>query len=90
MSQPESSARSADPKVHHASQSEGTRLTLCGSSTGRTTRPHEIVNCPDCRVILNHVRQNFREYTDWRLTRADKRSAAESMYRDLVLGEVND
>jgi hypothetical protein len=69
------------------------RSPLCGATTGRATRPEESVNCPMCRVILNHVRQVYpshAEYTDWRLTAKQRREAAESMYRDLVLGEVND
>jgi hypothetical protein len=82
--------RTEEEKVRHASRMEGSRQTLCGSEEGRTTRPHESVNCPDCRVVMNHVSRNYRDYFDWRMTAKERRGAADAMYRDLVLGEVND
>ena len=79
--------------VRHAANPSGPLGFLCGASHGRATRPKETVNCPDCRVTINAIRQTYpehAEYTDWRPTKEQEREAAEAMYRDLVLGEVND
>jgi hypothetical protein len=68
------------------------RSSLCGLA-GRSTRPKEVVNCPTCRVILNHLRSAYpahAEYTDWRPTKAQLAEAADAMHRDLVGGEIND
>lgn len=76
--------------VRHAARMADS-FSLCGSSSGRLTKPHESVNCPTCRVILNHVRDRYPEhagYTDWRLTKDQERQAARDMYRDLVGGEI--
>lgn len=76
--------------VRHASRMADS-YSLCGSSSGRLTKPMESVNCPTCRVILNHVRDQYpehAEYTDWRLTKDQERQAARDMYRDLVGGEI--
>jgi hypothetical protein len=57
--------------VRHASHPEPDRA-LCGARNGSRTRPKEQVNCPECRVILNHVRDRYpahARYGDWRLTR---------------------
>lgn len=80
-------------RVRHARAIADAPDALCGARTGRNTRPTESVSCPQCRVILNHVRRTYPEhadYTDWRPTKAQRHEAASAMYRDLVLGEVND
>lgn len=65
--------------------------TLCGAG-GETTLPRETVNCPDCRVALNHLRHRYPEhaqYADWRLTREQERKAVEGMVADMY-GGVDD
>lgn len=73
--------------TRHASKLDDSREALCGEQAGRLTRPKESVNCPTCRVILNHVRARYPEHAehyDWRLTTDQMREAAADMYRDLV------
>jgi hypothetical protein len=87
-----SDSLSTETVIRHAGRMDDDRNPLCGAQ-GRATRPKETVNCPDCRVILNHIRSAYpahAEYTDWRLTKAEKARAAEDMYRDLVLGGAGD
>lgn len=78
-------------KARHASQLDDSRFSLCGEMVGKRgmTEPKDVVNCPTCRAILNHVRQRYpqhAEYTDWRLTKEHMGEAARDMRRDL-LGE---
>lgn len=73
-------------RVIHAGRMGDDRSALCGASTGRATRPRETVNCPTCRVILNHVRDAYpehAEYTDWRSTPEQLRQAARDMVADM-------
>jgi hypothetical protein len=59
---------------------------LCGSNEGRTTFPKETVNCPECRCILNNLRENYPErfdHTDIRATKDERREAAADMARDM-------
>lgn len=78
--------------ILHASRLDDSSATLCGvdwDQKNRKTRPKEVVNCPTCRAILNHIRDRYpshAEYTDWRLTKDQMREAARDMARDL-LGE---
>lgn len=76
--------------IRHASKTSDRRSApLCGVVVGRTTAPKESVNCPECRVILNHVRNNYPAhavYTDWRLTPAQARKAVDRMVADMYGG----
>jgi hypothetical protein len=75
--------------VRHASHPEPDRA-LCGARNGSRTRPKEQVNCPECRVILNHVRDRYpahARYGDWRLTREQKRRATARMAADMYGGD---
>jgi len=72
--------------TRHASKLDDSKETLCGETGGRLTKPKELVNCPTCRVILNHVRGRYPEharYGDWRLTKDQMREAAADMRRDI-------
>lgn len=82
---------STEKHVRHATRSEDSKDTLCGK-WGKSAKPGDTVNCPDCRVAINHVQRNYDRstYINTTLTKEQKREAAEAMYRDLVLGEVND
>jgi hypothetical protein len=78
--------------VRHARRMSAGGVPLCGSQTGVVTKPKEVVNCPCCRVILNYVRQTYpahAEYTDWRLTKAELKRAAQDMAADMA-GGAND
>lgn len=78
--------------IRHASRMEGSSQSLCGSQEGRATRPKESVNCPECRVILNHVRHAYPQHaghTDWRSTAEQRRQAARDMAADMM-GGAND
>lgn len=84
--------RLAEEMVRHAGRMDDDRSALCGSTTGRATRPKESVNCPSCRVILNHVREVYPQHaghTDWRSTAAQRRRAARDMAADMM-GGAND
>lgn len=73
--------------TRHASKLEDSQEPLCALPGGRLTKPNESTNCPRCRAILNHVRQQYpqhAEYTDWRLTKEQMREAARDMARDLL------
>lgn len=73
----------------HATRMEDLDSFLCPSMTGRAAKPGEIVNCPECRVAINHVKRNYSEfYANTTMTKEQKREAARDMYRDLVLGEI--
>lgn len=77
--------------IRHASAVDDRQLNLCSAAGGHRTKPKESVNCPACRVIMNHVRDRYPEhasYTDWRLTRDQVRQAARDMRADLVGGEI--
>jgi hypothetical protein len=79
-------------KTRHASRMGGISSSLCGELTGRMSRPKESVNCPDCRTILNHVRQQYPQhanYTDWRLTAEQRQQAARDFVADMH-GGAND
>lgn len=77
--------------IRHASNGRG--APLCGSTVehlrkvpSRFTQPKEAVNCPECRVVLNHVRDRYPEhasYTDWRLTAEEQRRAAADFVADM-------
>jgi hypothetical protein len=70
--------------VRHASHPEPDRA-LCGARNGSRTRPKEQVNCPECRVILNHVRYRYpahARYGDWRLTREQVAGLERLVVRD--------
>lgn len=76
-------------KTRHASQMEDSQFSLCGERVGKRglTEPKDVVNCPTCRAILNHVRQQYpqhAEYADWRLTKEQMSEAARDMARDLL------
>lgn len=61
-------------------------IALCGVTDGRLTRPKQTVNCPNCRVILNHVRKAYPQhagYTDWRATAKQKREATAAFIADM-------
>lgn len=79
--------------TRHASQtSDRSSPSLCGASTGRTTYPKESVNCPDCRVVLNHTRRQYpqhADYGDWRLTDKERKQAAAAFVADMH-GGAND
>lgn len=79
--------------TRHASELDDSKYALCGDRVGAPglTKPKDVVNCPRCRAILNHVRQRYpehAEYTDWRATKEQMREAVNDMYRDLVGGEI--
>lgn len=70
---------------HAACTSDEYPDALCGADDGAFTNPRETVNCPQCRVILNHVRRSFpwhAGYTDWRLTKEQARAAVSGMAAD--------
>jgi hypothetical protein len=80
--------------IRHASNGHGG--LLCGpqqiNHRGRITRPKETVNCPDCRVVLNHIRELYPQhagYMDWRLTAEARRQAAADFVADMC-GGAND
>lgn len=81
--------------VRHASRESQGSTALCGRDVGgrehRMTRPKELVNCPDCRVVLNHVRKQYPEqggsyYGDWRLKPESEKKAARDMLADMYGG----
>jgi len=82
------------PVIHetlHASR--GDDIALCGADGGRLTRPKETVNCPGCRVAINHVRDRYphhSEYTDWRLTPEQERRATQRLLADMYGGADDD
>jgi hypothetical protein len=80
----------AEKQVRHASRLDDSKQSLCGESPGYLTRPRETINCPTCRVILNHVRDRYAQdgYSDRRLTKDEMRQAAREMYADLVGGDI--
>jgi len=57
-------------RMRHAGQTSDNHPTsLCGIDGVKCTQPGETVDCPDCRVILDHVRSTYPEharYSDWR------------------------
>lgn len=82
--------------VRHAPNPSGPHDYLCGgdreNGRDRLTRPHESVNCPDCRVTINAIRKTYPEhagYTDWRQTKGQLRQAAADMAADMM-GGAND
>jgi len=74
--------------IRHASRASdyAAGIALCGVTDERLTRPKQTVNCPECRVILNHIRQHYpqhADYTDWRLTADQRRKAARDFVADM-------
>jgi hypothetical protein len=54
--------------VRHAGRMGDDPTPLCGATTGRATKPKETINCPDCRVIVNFVRETYPfhgGHSDW-------------------------
>lgn len=83
-------ANPSSDQVKHASRTSDhdavSGIALCGVTDGRLTRPGQIVNCPNCRVILNHTRQQYPQhagYGDWRLTTDQRRKAARDFVADM-------
>jgi hypothetical protein len=77
-------------QVMHASRTSDSDTTsgiaLCGITDGRLTHPKQTVNCPNCRVILNHTRQQYPQhagFSDWRLTSDQRRQAARDFVADM-------
>ena len=75
--------------ARHASLTSVGHSRLCGDGVGRITQPGETVNCPACRVTLNHLRQQYPErfdYQDIRPTKEQARRAAQDMVADMYGG----
>lgn len=84
--------RTSKQQVRHAGIGDLGNGRLCGDLGGRATKPQEHVNCPACRVILNHVRERYPEhagYGDWRMTAAQAQKAALDFVADMN-GGAND
>jgi hypothetical protein len=76
-------------EVRHAGRMGDDRRPLCGATTGRATRPKESINCPECRIIVNFVRETYPHHaghTDWRLTPEQERKAIARMAADMYGG----
>jgi hypothetical protein len=77
-------------EVRHAGRMGDDRRPLCGATTGRATRPKESINCPECRIIVNFVRETYPHHaghTDWRLTPEQERKAIARMAADMYGGD---
>lgn len=76
-------------EIHAGREAGEETVALCGQPNGRISEPGDTVNCPSCRVTLNHIRQAFPEhagYSHWGLSPADARRAAQDMAEDMRAG----
>jgi len=51
----------------HAPRKQGDHVPLCGDWSSnpnfiQLAQPGQVVNCPDCRTIINHIRANVTEH----------------------------